>query len=329
MPVPENIWKKLKTYVYTWILAHVGEEHRYLVQDTTEVGDIERLFENLRGSAESDPEQFVETVAKKIEKLELVKVDPGKYAHQLQHFCATQYDYYNSIVKSSANGISERQFVDIMIKKVALTMPSLKFHANISAGNGVRWDLAEFKRRIQIKVSDGEAVIEPDGHENLRRINEQRQAAEKQQLQQQAQRSNGGYGGGYSGGYDGGFSGGGMHIDNTSSGIGDYEINHILRGSGGAGHGNGIGATGYRDGPGPEYESPAKKRRTAPWQRGRDQRSYAAVSAMAGAQVGSGGGGSNGGDADGDEWIRAQVEAYERQLELPGLPQYNRTSYSD
>ena len=53
----------------------------------------------------------------------------------------------------------------------------------------------------------------------------------------------------------------------------------------------------------------------------------AAVSAMAGAQVGSGGGGSNGGDADGDEWIRAQVEAYERQLNVPGLPQYNRTTY--
>ena len=48
---------------------------------------------------------------------------------------------------------------------------------------------------------------------------------------------------------------------------------------------------------------------------------------MAGAQVDSGGGGSNGGDATGDEWIRAQVEAYERQLELPGLPEYNRTSY--
>ena len=29
--VPENIWKQLKTYVYTWILAHVGEEHLYLI----------------------------------------------------------------------------------------------------------------------------------------------------------------------------------------------------------------------------------------------------------------------------------------------------------
>ena len=65
-----------RTRIYTWILAHVGEEHRYLVQDTTEVGDIERLFENLRGSAESDPEQLVEcSIAYSYSREDKAKVD--------------------------------------------------------------------------------------------------------------------------------------------------------------------------------------------------------------------------------------------------------------
>ena len=127
--IPDAKWKKLKVYVYNWILAKVGEEHRYLVQETTQVGDIEQSFKDLRGVAESNPKQFVETMARSIEELQLTEVSQETYAHQLQVFCAKQYGYFESIEASTANGLTEDKFVEIMIKKQGLLDDAKLSHA--------------------------------------------------------------------------------------------------------------------------------------------------------------------------------------------------------
>ena len=45
--ITDKIWNALKAYVYKWLLAKVDDEHRYLVKDTTAVGDIDQLFSRM------------------------------------------------------------------------------------------------------------------------------------------------------------------------------------------------------------------------------------------------------------------------------------------